>query len=252
MLVQWPRQAYARGATHAKALIIGHTTKDGTASFYGTAPLANATEAEWAAAMKVRWGADAARVMARYSLRRFGNLSHGVPAATASYIEADADERLACPSRELALLAAARAPVYTYTFAHLSLKCDAGWTTRTLPWWLPRATLAGSGWASHGAENKYVFGTHHGPDDLALPPLPRVDCPSTAAEDRLIADVGRIWSGFATPSAAPPWALFSPAEGAPTSTMRIDDAVGGGDRVLRDFKADDCAWWAAHPAAPTR
>lgn len=97
---------------------------------------------------------------------------------------------------------------------------------------------------------RFVFGTHHGPDDLAYPPLPRVDCPSTAAEVGLVADVGGRWAGFASQKPmAPRWPLFAEGEGAPpTKTLRLEDADGGGDTVVVDFKEEDCAWWAAHPA----
>ena len=86
-------QAYMRGDFVASSLIIGSTSKDGTAAFYGAAPLANATAAEWRAAMLRRWGpVKAPAVMARYSLERFRLNMSGVPAVSASYIEADADE----------------------------------------------------------------------------------------------------------------------------------------------------------------
>ena len=61
--------------------------------------------------------------MGQYPLQaRFGG------DAAAAYIEADADERVACPSLEMAQLASA-IPGRTarhYSFAHLMLACDAG------------------------------------------------------------------------------------------------------------------------------
>ena len=50
-----PRDAYASGKTHAAEFIVGATSKDGTAQMYGTAPLANATAAEWRTMMAKRW-----------------------------------------------------------------------------------------------------------------------------------------------------------------------------------------------------
>ena len=64
-----------------------------------------ATAAQWATAMDGRWGARAAAVKARYSLARFAK--GPAPAVTQSYVEADADERVACPLRTMATLAGA-------------------------------------------------------------------------------------------------------------------------------------------------
>ena len=150
-----PRDAYASGKTHATELIVGATSKDGTAQMYGTAPLANATAAEWRSLLAKRWGPAAAAVMAQYPLQaRFGG------DAAAAYIEADADERVVCPSLEMAQLASA-IPGRTarhYSFAHLMLACDAGFATGTLP--LPRSPalrVSHAGWASHGSDVKYTF-----------------------------------------------------------------------------------------------
>ena len=94
---------------------------------------------------------------------------------------ASASQRVTCPSRTLALMAAGhtgksgprrglsqgrrRVTVYVYEFAHLDLPCDAGWETQMLPWWVKRSSLNGSGWASHGSDVRFVFGTTHGPGE---------------------------------------------------------------------------------------
>ena len=46
VLSMWPEEAYRAGALNADALLVGHTTKDGTSEFYGTAPMANASAAD--------------------------------------------------------------------------------------------------------------------------------------------------------------------------------------------------------------
>lgn len=174
-----PYEVYRDGHTNAAALLIGHTSFDGTAAFYSTAPLANATEAEWEPAMRHRFGRHAKAVMAQYPLSRFRAL--GVPPVTTSYIAADADQRVACPTRTIALLAARAAEraaeraataaveagsvrgsltgVFTFVFSHLQLNCDVGFELSALPWWGDRARLAASGWASHGSDVKFVFNT---------------------------------------------------------------------------------------------
>ena len=104
MLPTPPREVYASGGMHAEALVIGHTSFDGTAAFYATAPLANATPAEWDARMRARFRPHASAVQAQYPLTRY--TGKGYPAVPASYIAADSDERVACPTAALARLAA--------------------------------------------------------------------------------------------------------------------------------------------------
>lgn len=171
VLDRWPLEAYSMGLLNARGgMIMGHTSKDGTAPFYGVAPLANATPAMWATAMQSRWGANASKVIARYPLDRFSNGTK-VSAVAASYVEADADNCMACPMRTMATLASShQLPVFTYVFSHCHLKCDAGWELKVLPWWLPKSELDGCGWGSHGSDIKFVFGTNHGGDTLVAAP----------------------------------------------------------------------------------
>ena len=268
-LSEWPMAMYTSGRLNAVGgMIIGHTSKDGTASFYGTAPLANATPAEWRAAMQRRWGAMAPEVMQQYSLARFsGANASKAPAVSQSYIEADADNRVACPLRTMARLAAKATPVYTYVFAHCQLICDAGFEMGVLPS-SNRSALAGCGWASHGSENKFLFMTTHGCDSLANPPFPRQDCPFDAGERHLSAHMGGRWADFAKGDA--PWWPFVEREAALPTIVGVEARNGHAEsascatcpqhatpphtaqRGLRwcipwapavDFKRDDCAFW---------
>ena len=66
-MATWPDVAYKSGSLHAQRLLIGHTTKDGTAAFYSSAPLANATADQWRVAMQKRWGKQAAAYASRAS-----------------------------------------------------------------------------------------------------------------------------------------------------------------------------------------
>ena len=83
------------------------------------------------------------------------------PAVPASYIAADGDQRVACPSQFMAQLASRHTPhnVFMYVFEHMKLDCDASFSLRVLPWWKPRSSLKGCGWASHGADVQFVFNT---------------------------------------------------------------------------------------------
>ena len=238
---KWPLDAYSRGELNAvNGMIIGHTTKDGTASFYGKSPLANATDDEWTKAMGRRWGVNATKVMAQYPLSRFANLSK-VPAVTQAYIEADADNRVACPLRRMASLAASTShpfPVFTYVFAHCMLQCDAGFEMKVISMDGPKPEFAGCGWASHGSDNKYVFGTTHGSDSLANPPFPRQDCPFDEGEAELTAFMGGKWAAFAKGEA--PWWPFMAGGGTKTQKLEVGDATS---KPLVDFKKDDCEFW---------
>jgi carboxylesterase type B len=241
VLDEWPLASYTRGALNAAGgLIIGHTSKDGTSPFYASSPIANATADEWAAAMSRRWGAAAPRVTARYSLERFApHASNAPPAVTSSYVQADADERVACPLRTMATLAARHVPVFTFVFSQLSTACDAGFELKVLPWWTPRTKLVGSGWASHGAENHFLFGTSHGADSLADPPFPRQDCPLVGAEAALSTHMGERWAAFARGEDA--WWRFAVAGSNATRTAQLQADVPWAP--LDDFKSADCAFW---------
>lgn len=237
-----PRVSYVQGDTVARRLLIGHTSKDGTAQFYGSALLANASAAQWASAMNRRWGARSRAVMERYPLARFGNL------ASAAYIEADSDERVACPTREMAKLAAAHGAVWHYVYAHLSLVCDVGYITLALPWWMPRERLLQnlSGWASHGAGLHFVFQTLHGPDDLE--DYKRQECVFGDGEWALSKAMGTYWASFAAsgrPSGTVAWPTFSQPMGGSVTLSLGAYAREATITELRDYKAGDCAFWAS-------
>eukprot|EP00965_Chrysotila_dentata_P021549 713801-Pleurochrysis_carterae.AAC.2 len=302
----------------------GATSKDGTAQFYGTAPLANASAGDWARFMHRRWGAKAAQVMARYPLEAF----NGSPAS--AYIEADvrrdklsacravcaamsaerspccfaahrtfvasqiasqeagcslrlttrtrararsvhaatpecrcdapqADERVVCPTRLLATMAGrAGVAVFHFSYAHFSLSCDAGYDMQTLPWWEDRTALRSrfAHWASHGADVHYVFGTTHGPDDLADNVFQYCPFDKTAGEEDLVTQIQTYWTSFARggePNGSVAWPRFTPsaylasAVAPTTSTMRLGagPSEGGGPEVVHDFKHDECSFWGA-------
>ena len=86
------------------------------------------------------------------------------------------------------------------------MPCDAGFELQQLPWWLPQPRLKGCGWGSHGADNKFVFGTTHGDDSLHAAPYPRLECPFDADEWALADYIGGRWAAFAKGDA--PWWPF--------------------------------------------
>lgn len=238
-----PAAAYADGSLNSKEMMVGHTSKDGTASFYGTAPLANATAQQWRDAMRRRWKSRSDAVAAHYPLSRFAQ------SASAAYIEADADERVACPSRRLATLAAASQPVYKFVYAHLSFTCDAAWENQVLPWWVPKESLPPT-WSSHGAELHMVFGTEHGPDSLNLDPNLKQLCPLVASrgEQLLSSQMQRFWSSFAKTGVPAAPALWPPLQPSPhPQTMQLRAQLSGGCATTPDYKEKDCSFWDASP-----
>ncbi|KAH8069656.1 acetylcholinesterase [Aureococcus anophagefferens] len=84
--------------THVRDFIIGTTSKDGTAAFYGRAPLDNVTGSDvYLHHLERALGsAVAARVAAHYALDNFGG------DVAAAFIQADADHFLHCPSLAMA------------------------------------------------------------------------------------------------------------------------------------------------------
>lgn len=245
-----PRAAYAAG--NVTPMILGTTSYDGTAQHYGFSPLLNATANDWAKAMVRRWKAtrwEPAAVMAQYKLSRFAG------SAAAAYIAADNDQRLFCPTREMARLAiAAGVPVYHYQYAHLSLTCDSGYDYGTLPWPAPPSLRKyRAGWASHSAELQYVFGTTSGPDsDNVTDSNAKQFCPYDAAagEPELRRAIGGYWGSFArtgVPSGAVAWPTFQEVPWSKTRTLVLQAGPYEGEIVSAlDLKAADCAFWAAH------
>jgi hypothetical protein len=72
-------------------------------------------------------------------------------------IAADGDAYVICPSREIARLVATQAPVptFAYEFAHYkSHNCDVG-----QPYDVLDINSSHPGWASHGMDVQYTFGT---------------------------------------------------------------------------------------------
>ena len=114
-------ELWRSGRINPTALILGYTTKDGTAAFYGTAPTlglvpgdkTQTSAADYQAALASTWGGLADAVAAAYPLPNYG----GSPQA--AFVQADADVYVICPQRVLAAHAVASGlPTWSYEFAH--------------------------------------------------------------------------------------------------------------------------------------
>ena len=253
MLEGTPEAAWQRGgdAINPSALIVGHTSKDGTAAFYGTAPTlgtvppdANQTgPAAYAAALRRAWGSKLApKIAAQYPLAKYGG------SAQAAFIQADADAYVICPSYAIARAAAQSGrAVWSYEFAHFEPSRGAqpsgasppnGWgcdngveldVVRATP------TAATRRWATHGADVHYVFGTTRGPDGLG-PPNNYTVCAFDEDERPLARAVGAYWTSFAK-SADPNSGCTTAAATATATATATTIGSGGGD------EAASCAHW---------
>jgi len=276
-----PVTYYEQGKINsAGGMIIGHTSKDGTAAFYGVAPLSDDTsEASYVKAMQTRWGVHADLVLQQYPLSRFD----GSPSS--AYIQADADYAVICPSHHLADLltshlwdtddANARRdlPVYVYAFAQYT-ECDPCIELGVLPTPKPDASVGvssllyassvTSGWACHGSDNQFVFGTEIGPDGNAyngsVPLNTRQPCPFQPNTHALSKAMTRYWGSLnsGAPVGKVAWPTYMPpsqergSEPASTTTMEFGLDVQEGStqtladgylRTVKDYKKSDCAFW---------
>lgn len=234
------------------SVIIGHTSKDGTAAFYGIAPtLDNSTPSDLFKAFEFEWGRTLGpKVFAQYSLSRFNG------SVQAAFVQADADHDVICPSYMIADLLPAHQgmSVYVFEFAHLrSHNCDAAVEMGVLA----HGDTSLTQWASHGSDVPFTFGSTSGPDGLnatAVPWPPRVVCPMDTNEQSLSAAMRRYWSNFARtgdpnvhPSSAdalllPRWQRYNVIN---KSTLMLRTKAGGGIvSVSRPrISKSDCVFW---------
>ena len=214
--------AWKQGQINPDVLLIGHTSKDGTSAFYGTAPTLGLTPgdpvqtdaAAYREALKAAWGANAPQIEAQYPLSMYG----GSPQA--AFLQADADAYVICPSYRLAGFAAsAGRQVWSYEFAHFQPQrsgpqpasvrgaVSGGETATTTPGWgcdngpeldvvSPEPLPTTLRWATHGAEVRYVFGSEAAPDNLG-PPNNWTICDFTTEERTLSQVMLGYWAAFA-------------------------------------------------------
>jgi hypothetical protein len=281
VLPDTPAELFAKGVVNAKAMIVGHTSKDGTAAFYGDAPLVNTTgEAAYVKHMAMAWkGKTAANgsallplVLAQYPLARFNG------SVSSAFLQADADATVICPSHALAHTLMTRGssdatgegatelhtarsiiPTFVFNFAHFQASgCDdcVGLGTVRV------GTSAATNWACHGSDTKHVFGSEWGPDPNG--PYngvnPRIHCPHNGTNELALTEsMQGLWAAFATwelPSTPAKsgdllwggvkWPLYlrSQATASVSKTLQFAAAgAEGGIVVIDSYKSADCAFW---------
>ena len=250
-----PGSRWERGELNPSELIVGHNSKDGTSAFYGTAPTLGlvppdkkqTTLADYKAALVTTWGSEiASKIESQYPLERFQN------SPQSAFVQTDADAFVICPARALARMAqTAGRKVYVYEFAHYQpnrvrdngFGCDAGVELDVVH---PDPTSVEKGWATHGAEIKYVFGTTVGPDQLG-PPYNKTHCDFHPSERQLSNKIMGHWSALAATgdpnSNAIPgvkWPLYNGVE---VLNFMLKDFDGQDSHIINDPHKDDCDFW---------
>jgi len=243
------------GSIVPSSLIIGHTSKDGTAAFYGTSPTLGLVppdpqqegDAAYLAALQLVWGNETAdAIHEQYPLAAYNG------SAQAAFIQADADAFVICPSLELAAVASAqRRDVWVYEFAHFQPNRDRadGWGCDNgveLDVVAPVATPETERWATHGADVSYVFGNQIMPDSFEPHNLSR--CDFAPAEAQLSHSVTAYWGAMARTGnpntacrggACSPWPRYA-GRGQRLTQLLV---AGAAPQPVAMLHASDCRFW---------
>jgi carboxylesterase type B len=236
-----------KGQLNVDDFIIGTTSRDGTAIYYGTVPLLpnnQSLDKIYEEGLKFNWGEKAARVKKQYPLSQF----NGSPqdALTA----ADGDAYVICPSRHIARLVSEKAtrkdgskvPTHVFMFSHWkSHNCDPA-----IAYLVLANHSSNPGWASHGTDVQYTFGTTFGGNWNHT----EVFCPFTEEEEHLVADIETRWHNFAingsvqTAVSEVQWPEF--LANAPNASVYqfATHNEAGGSTVLVNDRMDRCDFWA--------
>ena len=259
--------AWKQGQINPDVLLIGHTSKDGTSAFYGTAPTlglnpgdpVQTDAAAYREALKAAWGANAPQIEAQYPLSMYG----GSPQS--AFVQADADAYVICPSYRIASFAAsAGRRVWSYEFAHFQPQRSGPQPGSETPGWgcdngpeldvaSPEPLPTTLRWATHGAEVRYVFGSEAAPDNLG-PPNNWTVCDFTAEERALSQLMLGYWSAFAANAdpneecaghggqPCPAWPRSIGGASGMTQMLVVPDAEGELGPVHAPHQAH-CAFW---------
>jgi para-nitrobenzyl esterase len=257
-----------KGEGNPLSVLLGTTSKDGTAAFYSACPLANATglaafkEALMSAGLNET---QALAVAGRYPLSGFGG------SVASAFIQADADRFLHCPTyalaRSLAALPVAfpdtgqqqRMDIRVFSFDHFAENgCDAGVALGVVQPGGPGSVH----WASHGSDVAFTFRSVRG--QAMLNPQEDAHCPLDWEEDALSDSMMALWSSQLThgkpsdPGRLPrPWPLFShnhtPRGGGSRKPLLLEEFVsletaslgGIGVRSLSQQTRELCSFWAS-------
>ena len=263
-----PETVWRTGDVVPEELIIGYNSKDGTAAYYGTAPLLGLvppdvpehSEADYYKRLGAAWGGpdNAAKVAAQYPTVKYGSIQ-------AAFIQADADAYVICPQYRLSEYlqkrrAVTNKKVFMYEFAHFmpghedpwgrGFGCDNGVELDVVH---PSPRSYEVQWATHGAETKYVFGVETFPDGLG-PPHNISHCPFNAEERVLSKEMMKAWTRFARhghpTEREDQWREFTTSNF--TRFFTTQAAAGGGGSSSNDYSAEgymppakqaDCDFW---------
>jgi len=200
-----PRAIYDAGNIADVPYLLGSNTDEGTLFLPATQPV---NEQDYLTTLSTMFGAGAQAVADRYPVAKFDS-------PTAALARVIGDSRLVCSTFDTAVRHAhAGHAVFLYNF--------------DVP--VPATIAPGLG-ATHGSELTSVFGTS---------PTFAIDPGAKAVSDL----VQRYWTNFARtgdPNAGtdPDWPQFTE-----TANIRINVALQASSTV-RDFRADECAFWRA-------
>lgn len=200
-LVEQPEAAIRAGRHHAMPIAIGANADETGA----VAPL-TLSLAQYETLVRAQYGALADMVLAQYPAASY-------PSPRAAYVRLTTDARFVCPSREIAVAAAAgqTAPVYRYFFQY-------------------RGSPFG---AVHGLDVPFVFGTFD-----ALLTAGGQPYQPTANDLALSAAMQGYWARFARtgdPAGTPAW----PRYGAGDPTLVLDQTITATSGV----RTADCDFW---------
>ena len=222
-------------------MMIGTTSMDGTLTFVYPdlpVPIVWFNYADHMETLYTPYGTAAAMdVQRNYPLKRFNSTTYN--GASYGYVRSDADRALVCPTKILAsTFSAAKGvrSVYHYVFQYGPevSPCDL---THTMNPIVPRNEDLW--WASHGSENRLIFGTKEGPD---ISPTPRLITCDIEKDRRLSNAMQTMWANFAKtgiPSSEwPPVPVPSISIG-PFPTMRLNSEMS----VIENYRSKDCMFW---------
>jgi len=221
-------------------ILIGTTSMDGTLTFvYDSLPVP-IHHWNYEYNMQTLYSERAEAVLAQYPLSRFKTETYN--GASYGYVRSDADRALICPTIKLAKTFAQKletvGSVYHYVFEYGSQisTCDIVHTSNPI---VPRNENVY--WASHGTENRLIFGTEYGPD---ISPTALTKHCSLKKDLVLSKQMGHFWSSFAKTGVpldvdgVMDWPSVSGVNG-DMSSMKI----GGNTSVVKNYRRDDCEFW---------
>jgi carboxylesterase type B len=222
-------------------MIIGSNSMDGTLTFVYNSLRVPIVWFHYKHRMKVLYNPigihpsimslRAQSVINNYPLSRFNSSNYN--GASYAYIRSDSDRALVCPSKKLvqSFSNGIIGKVYHYVFEYgpILSSCDIVHSTNPI---CPRDEILH--WASHGQENRIVFGTENGPDEISSPPISK-HCDLTKEDKLLSMSMQKMWANFAKTGVPD---VNWPSDGG-ISTMRIGSDGG----ISTNYRQSDCLFW---------